>query len=186
MDGVGYRIDVRTDESARVIAVPALYVQLGRMLHSVGGPGHVNGVFIGGLNPAAVVVRECGIGEVVVGGHGGGGACGERGCRAGSCGRVGLRGCGEEILDEDEDEACGGEEAVRDAHPGIDHWFNIVNREWMNSSSRWSNVKGVGPLFDLIQLISIKRLHPSGRAKAEGFGGHICLCFVWSRVRYDV
>ncbi len=91
------------------------------MLHSVGGPGHVNGVFIRDFNAAAVVIGESGIGEVVVGGDGGGGVCGERGCRADGCGRVGLRGCGEEILEEDEDEACGGEEAMRDAHPGRDH-----------------------------------------------------------------
>lgn len=55
--------------------------------------------------------------------------------------------------------------------------ISSIEENWMNSSSRWSNVKGVPFYFDLIQLISIKRLHPSGRAKPESFGAHISTLF---------
>lgn len=78
------RLDqVRTDEATRIISRPALYLQHGRVLYSVRDPGHVDGVFIRDLDATVVVIREGGIGEVVIGGVDRGGGCGEGGCGGG-------------------------------------------------------------------------------------------------------
>ena len=47
--------------------MPAHYLQHRRMLQSVCDPRHVDGVFVRGLNPAAIVIWEGRVGEVVKG-----------------------------------------------------------------------------------------------------------------------
>ena len=84
---------VRTDEATRIIPTPALNLQHGRLLFSIGDPGHVDRVFIRDLNSAPVSIRENGIREIVRAKDG------RRGCGI-------LRGYGVETLEESEDEDC--------------------------------------------------------------------------------
>lgn len=81
---------VLTDEATRIVSSPALYLQHRRMLRPVRDPCHVDGVFVGDLNPSVVLIREVRIGEVVRGEDGRGGGWGKRRCGGGGCGgRVG-------------------------------------------------------------------------------------------------
>lgn len=119
----GWVDEGRTDEATGIISNPALYLQLGIMLQSVGDPGHVDGVFERDLDPAVVAIHKGRIGKVVGGVDGGG-----RGCGEGGCGRVelrgGLRACEGKMLEEQEEggedqgDACGREKMVKHGHGG--------------------------------------------------------------------
>ena len=96
------RVDrVRTDVATGVISSPALYLQHGIILRSIGDPRHVDCIFVGHLDTVVGMIWVARIGEVVSGQW-----------------RAALRECRMEALEKDQNNGCGcrGEEME-----GIEH-----------------------------------------------------------------